>query len=467
MAVTELMEGVQPPAVEEAEEKPKDKDPIKIRIALFFDGTLNNRFNISEREGASEIYRAKAPKKGPNSYDNGRTNVAIMEQNIRDTADGYDIALKWYIEGQGTFNLEKDSGVGYALGAGDSGVAGRAEKGVKSAVTLIQNHEKMDAAQFYIEKLTIDVFGFSRGSATARYAIHLLLKDKKNPIYKRLQTAGYTINEAAVKVCFAGLYDTVLSYYGSQYLKSTSNVLEQKAVQFVDKQVIHLAAAEEHRKDFPLHNIRSAGAKGFEFFLPGVHSDVGGSYNLASDKELEAETDESKKIYMKPTDEIEMDINEGDPNTLEKDRLYLKTQGWYTESEMTITPLLLDEYDNTTYAALTVTRKGIRTAYSNIPLKIMAEFAKDPEININIDIKLEKRANTILDAEPDLLMLEGKIKSYVGAKKGSKDSAPADWLNDASLFDIRHRHLHFSAKVGIGYSPRFSKGKRTRYEYDA
>jgi len=465
--VTELMESVQPPAVEEAEEKPKDKDPIKIRIALFFDGTLNNRFNIAEREGASEIYKAKAPKKGPNSYDNGRTNVAIMEQNIRDTADGYDVALKWYIEGQGTFNLEKDSGVGYALGAGDSGVAGRAEKGVKSAVTLIQNSEEIDPVQFYIEKLTIDVFGFSRGSATARYAIYLLLKEKKKPIFKLLQTAGYTITEDAVKVCFAGLYDTVLSYYGSQYLKSSSNVLQQKAVQFVDKKVVHLTAAEEHRKDFPLHNIRSAGAKGFEFFLPGVHSDVGGSYNTASDKELEAQTDESKKIYMKPTDEIDMDINEGDLNTLEKDRLYLKTQGWYTDNEMTITPLIVDEYDNTTYAALTVTRKGIRSAYSNIPLKIMAEFARDPEININFNEKLEDKANTILRAESDLQVLEGRILSYVATKKGSKDSKPADWLNDASLFDIRHKHLHFSAKVGVGYSPRFSKGKRTRYEYDA
>ncbi|MES2675396.1 MAG: DUF2235 domain-containing protein [Pseudomonadota bacterium] len=465
--MAELMEGVQPPAVEQAEEKLDDKLPLKIRIALFFDGTLNNRFNIDEREGATEIYKANAPKKGPNSYDNGRTNVAIMEQNIRDTASGYDVALKHYIEGQGTFNLEKDSGSGYALGAGDSGVAGRAEKGVKSVVTLIQNDKRIKVDQYYIEKLTIDVFGFSRGSATARYAIHLLLKDKKKPIYKCLQTAGYTITEDAVKVCFAGLYDTVLSYYGSQYLKSTSNVLQQKAVQFVDKKVIHLTAAEEHRKDFPLHNIRSAGAKGFEFFLPGVHSDVGGSYNTASDKELEVQTDESKKIYMKPTDEIEMDINEGDLQKLEKDRLYLKTQGWYTDSEMTITPLVTDENDQPTYAALTVNRKGIRSAYSNIPLKIMAEFAKDPEININFNEKLEDKANIILKAEPDLQILESKILSYVGAKKGSKDSKPADWLNDASLFDIRHKHLHFSAKVGVGYSPRFSKGVRTRYEYDA
>jgi len=465
--VTELMEGVQSPVVEEAEEKPDDKLPKKIRIALFFDGTLNNRFNIEEREGGTEIYKAKAPKKGPNSYDNGRTNVAIMEQNIRDTADGYDVALKWYIEGQGTFNLEKDSGIGYALGAGDSGVVGRAEQGVKAAVNLIQNDKRIDSEQNYIEKLTIDVFGFSRGSATARHAIHLLLKDKKKPIYKRLQTAGYTITEDAVKICFAGLYDTVLSYYGSQYLKSSSNVLEQKSVRFVDKKVVHLAAAEEHRKDFPLHNIQSAGGKGFEFFLPGVHSDVGGSYNLANDKELEAETDDSKKIYMKLTDEIDMDINEGDLNTLEKDCLYLKTQGWYTDGEMTITPLVLDEYDNPTYAVLTVNRRGIRTAYSNIPLKIMADFAKDPEININIDSKLEKRANTTLNAEPDLLILEGRIKSYVAAKKGLKDSKPADWLEDLSLCDIRHKHLHFSAKVGVGYSPRFSKGKRTRYEYDA
>ena len=33
-----------------------------------------------------------------------------------------------------------------------------------------------------------------------------------------LRRNGLEISDAAVEVCFAGLYDTVLSYYGSQYL---------------------------------------------------------------------------------------------------------------------------------------------------------------------------------------------------------------------------------------------------------
>ncbi len=102
----------------------------------------------------------------------------------------------------------------------------------------------------------------------------------------------------------------------------------------------------------------------------------------------------------------------------------------------------------------------------------MAEFARQPEVNLKIDPKLEKRANIILgtDIYGLLAPLEAKIKNYIASNKNSK---PADWLNDATLKEVRHKHLHFSAKTGIGYSPRFAwdnkakQHRRTRYEYDA
>ena len=252
---------------------------------MFFDGTLNNRVNIEEREGDTPIYKENKTIDA-NSYDNGRTNIAIMEPHVEETADKYDFFHKAYIGGQGAISLKKDSKVGYGAGGGISGVADRAEEGVKKAVQLIS--KEIDRSKFYIEKLTLDVFGFSRGAATARYAIHLLLTgDTENyryPIIQRLRDRGYECSQSVAEVCFAGLYDTVLSYYGSQYLPFTSNVLEQKSVARAQK-ALHLAAAEEHRRDFPLHNIKSAGEKGEEYFLPGVHSDVGGSYNLANEKE--------------------------------------------------------------------------------------------------------------------------------------------------------------------------------------
>lgn len=44
------------------------------------------------------------------------------------------------------------------------------------------------------------------------------------------------------------------------------------------KKVIHFTAADEHREYFALTHIQSSGDKGIELAFPGVHSDVGGSY---------------------------------------------------------------------------------------------------------------------------------------------------------------------------------------------
>ncbi|MDH5712300.1 MAG: hypothetical protein OEZ15_11665, partial [Gammaproteobacteria bacterium] len=77
-----------------------NKEKLKIRFSLFFDGTLNNRTNIEEREKAevgiaSEPYRDQGDG-GSNSYDNGRTNIAIMEPHvpIAKEKNGYDYSFK-------------------------------------------------------------------------------------------------------------------------------------------------------------------------------------------------------------------------------------------------------------------------------------------------------------------------------------------------------------------------------------
>ncbi|PKG41036.1 hypothetical protein CXF74_00015, partial [Psychromonas sp. Urea-02u-13] len=87
-----------------------------------------------------------------------------------------------------------DSFWGYSMAIMDSGVPSRAQMGVQKALSTITGLglKEFNPDKNYIEKITIDVFGFSRGAATARYAIYLLLKDKKC-LYKRLQNQGYEI----------------------------------------------------------------------------------------------------------------------------------------------------------------------------------------------------------------------------------------------------------------------------------
>jgi hypothetical protein len=207
---------------------------------------------------------------------------------------------------------------------------------------------------------------------------------------------------------------------------------------------------------------------------------VGGSYNQANEQELKAESDESKKVYMVTSDE-NLVILEGERWKLEKDLEYLENQGWYKPGQIWVEPRdpvpisrasAYDIYNNT----LHVKRPNIRSAYCNIPLKIMAEYARKPEVSLKINAKLEDRANTILAPEPDLQELEGIIKNYIASTDNSKAD---DWigdqepLNTAQLKAIRNRHFHFSSKLGIGYNPRLvwdkatGQYRRTRYVYDA
>ncbi len=522
------------------EEKPRTdgKKPKKIRITLFYDGTLNNRMNIEEREKeevarknnlenldkkgykideGSMIY-SHYHTKGANSYDNGRTNIAIMEPHVsgkkKDYAPDYDLIFKAYIAGQGPVTHKGDDAKGYALAIGSTGVPGRAEEGIDKAANFILNEikENFNRDKHYIEKLTIDVFGFSRGAATARYAIHVLFHGRVTgvdettgtiiyewyPLFQRLTDFRYEIKESAVEVRFAGLYDTVLSYIGSQKMPRwfSNNILEQRAVAKAKKS-LHLAAAEEHRADFPLHKIKSAidEGKGEEYYLPGVHSDVGGSYNQANEKLLEQETVEKKKEYMRTSGEgtgsiddnpltfwgfvrdEAMVINEGDPKVISQDRADLIEQGWYKENEIKVHDVQWGEH-GVTRSILAVSRQNISSAYSNIPLKIMAKAARKPDVKIIIDTKLEDRADIIIKTDDNLVELEKKIDTYITSHRNN--SKPEDWLTPTDKTvdkllkeNIRNRHFHFSAsKMSVGYSPNFEydntakKYVRRRFYYD-
>jgi len=134
--------------------------------------------------------------------------------------------------------------------------------------------------------LSLDVFGFSRGAAAARHFIHQAMLDKQiqNQLVDELK---YKLQPKAVKVHFVGLYDTVSIHgvlktaLGIGYSNTIS--LNLDAITHA-KQVVQLAAADEHREYFSLTDIHSARGNGREIFLPGVHSDIGGAYRDAGNE---------------------------------------------------------------------------------------------------------------------------------------------------------------------------------------
>lgn len=567
--MTQLGESVAVTTIPEEKKEQVTKDKLKIRFSLFFDGTLNNRSNIAEREqfelgSTTKTYKTEGDG-GNNSYDNGRTNVSIMEPHIEKDQGDYDFCFKVYIEGQGTFNTgdEKERGfldgkkgdttLGYAGGSGASGVAKRAKKGYQKAMAKLYAFlADKDPDEWEIEKVDIDVFGFSRGAATARYAIALLLEEEDRPLKDHLESKRYSpLTKETVEVKFAGLYDTVVSVNGSQYSYWSDNKLKQQSVKLA-KKTLHLAAAEEHRQDFPLHHIKSAkdADRGKEYFLPGVHADVGGSYNLANEVLLEDDAPEnvttyktvvakgsrsamnakkeelknhpayagsqleveensngvmgfftkaklvankplSEKQYMRPSSERDRLINIGFIGSLEIDKANLIEQGWYTEHEIEIATkevvtaaagavvgglvggvggAKVGAVIGALQGALIVNRENIKSAYSNIPLKIMADYATK-EATLKINAKLQDRIDQILKKETLLLAAQEHIEKYIASI--GNNSKPEDWLDVkskwAANFDmktLRHDHLHMSAKMAVGYFPRFESHKRRRYYYE-
>uniref|UniRef100_UPI000CA746EE phospholipase effector Tle1 domain-containing protein n=1 Tax=Psychromonas sp. Urea-02u-13 TaxID=2058326 RepID=UPI000CA746EE len=316
-------------------------------------------------------------------------------------------------------------------------------------------------------------------------------------------------DENAVEVGFAGLYDTVLSYMASQLFKSANNKLQQTAHKYANK-VLHLAAAEEHRKDFPLHNIKASKSKGGEeYYLPGVHSDVGGSYNKADEGKIKKETDPAKKeALLVFRNKEELTINQGQLWEMEADKQWLDTQGWYKgkkdnrtvsmiksdakatikelekkrkfklelrDGDFTINlyfhPRQSNSYDPSVYfayATLSVSRVDIHSAFSSIPLKVMADYVKN-EPKLMIKKELEDRANSVIDVS-NLGDLEKKVLGYIGKKPAN--SKAEDWIGEGEelnnfLKNYRNKHLNFSASKGPGYAPKIEDGKRTRFIYDA
>lgn len=500
------------------DDKAVEKQPLTIRCLLFFDGTLNNRENIRERMKhdsgqTSDIYlknrmnqdKEKRLAKGDagidledDSYENDFSNIVHLEANVAPSQNGYDETVIIYTEGAGTLKYKpevekdkdgnvikdefgnvkekignnKDQQSGFAFAAGESGIKPKVDTCINDAIAKIAHGPVTKARKnenYYLEKLTIDIFGFSRGAASARYCVHRLLKSEESDVYgneayiqQRLRILhGLEVKELEVK--FVGLFDTVVSYKAAQIVKlggSLENwLVKQKAISHEKvKKVVHLASAEEHRDMFCLHNIKSAGGKGEEYFLPGVHSDVGGGY-------LDNGSDAGLKVTQAYNYWAKKDRNS-----------YLLGNGWYKNEQLIEDAITLDDLGNPDYVQLEVTRNNaqariVRNAYCKIPLKVMVLKAGESGIDVLPD--LINDATRTISTFSELTNLESRINEHMG-KAGTSGSKPEQWqMAEPELNAIRHKHLHFSARYngkfnGLGHNPRrsFFSNKRKRYEFN-
>lgn len=273
------------------------KKPVNIDFYIFFDGTNNNKYNV--KKGVKGKYE------DGDSYEQDYTNIVhLYEFMVSSESIQYRTVTRArkhiYIEGVGTstsdYNVYKEDSTvrGKGLNAGPTNIENKTKNALKEIVGFLENF-KIEPLE-YIADISIDVFGFSRGAATARYFLSIwnlisenIGKSSLNNLYLRVDGVNaqtvfklskffMTENNAKLKVGFVGLYDTVVS--DGAYHGDDATAMKQK-IKNAEK-VFHIIAADEYRWNFQLTSILSKNELSClsteEISLPGSHSDVGGGY---------------------------------------------------------------------------------------------------------------------------------------------------------------------------------------------
>lgn len=429
---------------------------IIITVGVFFDGTLNNRFNY-------KLYKWTKNKKEKEKIGNLGDSYQNTYSNVAQLWASYDISkirnhVKVYIEGPGTWGGKRvgrdtgqnDEGLassrmddlfglkGAATGMGLSGVNAKIAKACliisKKIKTITQNKEVI------VTEIRFDVFGFSRGAAAARSFVSRIFSATGATEYfttsLKSKLKGSEFSNTQFTVRFMGLFDTVSSY--GKYFSNDVDDLQLKIPDGkypkVDK-VVHLVAADEYRALFALTDITSARTRGTEIILPGAHSDVGGG-----NKEVEFE-----KYFMSGPN----NWGEGECRgylsfkELKEGRWIPKEEAERLENMREINgPKVLSVYASNL-------GRNVYTQYSRVPLQIMHSFAK--EKGMKVIPAVWDYVSKLYDSSLQSLCRDLSRLALQGKSIYRRDQRGVPYIPDSNpikrkVLNIRFRYIHLSAK---------------------
>lgn len=276
---------------------------VTVRIGIFFDGTGNNRFNtqiaadcraMSEINGGKHISECKGRHDDPSSsYSNDFSNVALLAKLYRcqpvASNDGTGLKVYWpvYVSGIGTTSGRRDSLLsGQSFGRGATGVIAKVGHAFKKLGARLENFASENPG-CVINRLELDVFGFSRGAAAARHFVNEVLKKDKGILEATLNrrcvplSPSFSWSNGGVKVKVIGLFDTVAAVGSIRDIGSVNDANNDRVNLYLPpgcaEQVLHLVARDEERRNFALNSITPPWTR--EIALPGSHSDIGGGYH--------------------------------------------------------------------------------------------------------------------------------------------------------------------------------------------
>ncbi|MEN4752361.1 DUF2235 domain-containing protein [Pseudomonas sp. Ps21-P2] len=275
---------------------------VTVRLGVFFDGTGNNRVNSqigADCQAMAEVYGGVHIKEcggrhtdAGSSYSNSPTNIARLaglykqQRKAIVNADGLFVYGAVYVSGVGTTSGGRDSRLsGQGFGRGTTGVVAKVSRGIKKLADELHTFES-DNPGCVIGALELDVFGFSRGAASARHLANEVLKKSRGALDPVLDPRKLPLSDSfswasgSVRLKVIGLFDTVAAVGGISDLGSVRDAVNKRVNLFLPpgcaQQVLHLVAGDEHRRNFVLNSVKPDWPQ--EIVLPGSHSDIGGGY---------------------------------------------------------------------------------------------------------------------------------------------------------------------------------------------
>ena len=378
---------------------------VHLVMGLFTDGTLNNIDNIElfrEQVRECEVLEQTDPEAAKacadrlalelgDSYANAPTNVVKLFDLYREgeTQDGEmtSLMMKTYSHGVGTENGGEDSTLDSATGLGKTGVVSQVNRLFDSTAAIANLRLRGRP----VTKLSIDLFGFSRGAAAARHAANSILRGRAGKFGRALSKQGIGWPEQ-VEVRFLGLFDTVAGIVNLRAGDFSASDGENDPVELkLDSskigKVVHFVARDEIRANFALNSVGDSDGRLPENFreisLPGAHSDVGGGYHSLQDEEL----------LLAPVMEIRGSDTQRPEQTMKWDNLEalmveIQSEGWIgdyslpmrdgTAPTLEITQKRSEHPapDGRVDLALKM-RRRVSGEYSNLCLNLMYEMAKE------------------------------------------------------------------------------------------
>lgn len=388
---------------------PKEVD-IKT-VNVFFDGTKNNMFN-------TDVYDENEHS-DTSSYANAYSNIAWMFRR-----GNIDNGQFWvYVEGIGTRRGDtNDEVAGYATGVGVTGVAQRAEQAFGAIETAVGNAPSL---------LHINVFGFSRGAATARHFVHLA-KSSARPF------PNWQLSRTKILFKFVGIFDTVSSV-GANFNDDVEELkLDFRDLSATDKaftKVFHIIAGDEYRLNFSVTNINSAIGSGFgyEVTMNGAHADVGGAYHNNTSERYSTLSNKEKN--------------------------WLVDKNFYTENKDELNSMSRGRGQFTHI----FTRTGIKNDIHKVSLQMMArmsiKYGKLSFLTGSRGLARYYNATTgdvkkLMTNLPNEVMTADPWKN--GAKKGRRITKTLP--ENAATKALRHNYIHWSVQNAIGFEVRYKSG---------